>query len=188
MALTQADPGASPNDGNGTELRDLVAIINAIITEMWDTDTGGIAYLGGKVGININTPNSKLNVHVTASNDGVYITGPAGINRAVRFETAQLARWAMYATYVAEGGSDDGSNITIASYTDAGAFKAALINIDRATGFVGINKATALSPLAVGGLPVYADNAAALVGGLTAGDFYKTAATGDAQVNVTNAT
>jgi len=37
-------------------------------------------------------------------------------------------------------------------------------------------------------LPVYANNAAALTGGLTAGDLYKTAATGDAQVMVVNAT
>ena len=37
-------------------------------------------------------------------------------------------------------------------------------------------------------MPVYANNAAALVGGLTEGDFYKTASTGDAQVMVVNAT
>lgn len=37
-------------------------------------------------------------------------------------------------------------------------------------------------------LPVYADNAAALTGGLNAGDLYKTAATGDAIVMITNAT
>jgi hypothetical protein len=40
------------------------------------------------------------------------------------------------------------------------------------TGEVGINKAAALSKLAVVGLPSYANDAAAGVGGLTTGDFY----------------
>jgi len=55
-------------------------------------------------------------------------------------------------------------------------------------GNVGINTSTPGSKLAVVGLPVYANNAAALSGGLAAGDFYKTAATGDAAVMITNAT
>ena len=42
--------------------------------------------------------------------------------------------------------------------------------------------------LACGNIPVYANNAAALVGGLVAGDFYKTASTGDATLMITNAT
>lgn len=37
-------------------------------------------------------------------------------------------------------------------------------------------------------LPVYANNAAALAGGLVAGQLYKTSATGDATVMITNAT
>lgn len=41
--------------------------------------------------------------------------------------------------------------------------------------------------LRVSTLPVYANNAAALVGGLVEGDLYKTASTGDAQVMITNA-
>jgi hypothetical protein len=40
------------------------------------------------------------------------------------------------------------------------------------SGFVGINKVAPGSELAVVGLPSYANNAAALVGGLTSGDFY----------------
>lgn len=45
-------------------------------------------------------------------------------------------------------------------------------------GRVGIMKAAPGTTLAVVGLPTYADNAAALLGGLTTGDFYKTAAGG----------
>ncbi len=44
-------------------------------------------------------------------------------------------------------------------------------------GKVGINQATTpTSPFAVAGLPVFADNAAALAGGLLTGEFYKTSA------------
>lgn len=42
-------------------------------------------------------------------------------------------------------------------------------------GNVAIGKTVAGSKLAVVGLPVYADNAGALGGALTAGDFYRTA-------------
>ncbi len=41
---------------------------------------------------------------------------------------------------------------------------------------------------AINSAPVYANNAAALVGGLTAGDIYKTASTGDAALMIVNAT
>jgi len=44
-----------------------------------------------------------------------------------------------------------------------------------ATGMVGIGTVTPTSKLQVVGLPSYADNAAALAGGLTAGAFYRTA-------------
>lgn len=40
---------------------------------------------------------------------------------------------------------------------------------------VGISKVAPGSKFAIVGLPTYADNAAALAGGLTEGDFYKTA-------------
>jgi hypothetical protein len=47
-------------------------------------------------------------------------------------------------------------------------------------GYMGINNITApKSPLHVGSLPVYANNAAAIAGGLTAGAFYRTGADPD---------
>ena len=48
-----------------------------------------------------------------------------------------------------------------------------LVSITSA-GNVGIGKPSPNSKLAVLGLPVYADNASAITGGLTAGDFYRT--------------
>ncbi len=41
---------------------------------------------------------------------------------------------------------------------------------------------------AINDAPVFASNALALVGGLTAGDLYKTASTGDAALMIVNAT
>jgi outer membrane protein assembly factor BamB len=49
-----------------------------------------------------------------------------------------------------------------------------------AAGKVGIGTLTPGSPLAVAGLPIYANNAAAITGGLSAGDFYRTGANPDA--------
>jgi hypothetical protein len=42
------------------------------------------------------------------------------------------------------------------------------------TGYVGIGTTTPHAKLAVVGLVVYANNAAAITGGLAAGDFYRT--------------
>ncbi len=57
------------------------------------------------------------------------------------------------------------------------------MRVDGPTGNVSINKASTTSKLAVSGLPTYADDAAAGAGGLTSGDFYKTAA-GDLKVKL----
>ena len=54
-----------------------------------------------------------------------------------------------------------------------------LIQGDFSTGNIAIGKTSAKSKLGVAGLPVYANNAAAIVGGLAAGDFYRTGADPD---------
>jgi hypothetical protein len=60
-------------------------------------------------------------------------------------------------------------------YTSAGISLA----ITKTTGSVGIGTASPTSKLQVVGLPVYATNAAAITGGLTAGAFYRTGADPD---------
>jgi hypothetical protein len=68
----------------------------------------------------------------------VRVTGAAGTDRALRFQTDQLDRWYMGAANGAESGGNVGSDFFIALCDDAGAyFKTALI-ISRATGNVGI--------------------------------------------------
>lgn len=134
MALNQIDLGTSPNDGTGTNLRTGGGYINAIITEMWDTVSGGIAYLAGSVGINTNSLFTFLVVKTTATNDGIAIEGAAGINRALLFTTGELTRWQVYNNSVAESGSNAGSNFVISRYSDAGSFIDTALVIDRDTG------------------------------------------------------
>lgn len=54
-----------------------------------------------------------------------------------------------------------------------------LIQGDFSTGNVAIGKTSAGSKLGVAGLPIHANNAAAIIGGLAAGDFYRTNADPD---------
>ncbi len=54
-----------------------------------------------------------------------------------------------------------------------------VMRLQYSTGFVGINTDDPKSFLHVAGLSIYADNAAAIVGGLTAGAFYRTGADPD---------
>lgn len=63
---------------------------------------------------------------------------PAGSSHNVEWRTGGNLRWSLGKTSDAETGSDAGSNLTIASWTDAGAYKAAPVQINRATGKVSI--------------------------------------------------
>lgn len=75
------------------------------------------------------------------------------------------------------GGCDGAAGPTM----DVGLFSAGTerVRILATNGFVGIGTTTPTSPLHVVGLPVYANNAAAISGGLTAGAFYRTGADPD---------
>ena len=76
----------------------------------------------GNVGIGTTSPDYKLHVYNSTALDHISIDGPAGINRNLNFSTAGSTRWNIYANATAEGGSNSGSNLTIARYTDAGAY------------------------------------------------------------------
>lgn len=58
------------------------------------------------------------------------------------------------------------------------------LTLDGNTGNVGINNVSPTSQLSVGGLQNFANNAAALAGGLHAGDFYYTNTSGDGILKV----
>ena len=86
MALTQIDPGSSPNDGTGTTLRAAATLINLIISQMWDTITGGIAYLTGDAGVPASSGTVNNAVTTVGNVDtfttlytGAYLASPFGI-------------------------------------------------------------------------------------------------------------
>ena len=72
MALSLIVLGSSPNDGNGDTLRAGGTKINLIISELWDTVTGGIAYLGGMVGFGTSIP--KTLVHLESSSPKIRLS------------------------------------------------------------------------------------------------------------------
>ena len=78
-----------------------------------------------------------------------------------------------YDNYIREEYSADG---TIEYYTLGGD---TILSMTPITGLVGIGTSSPTSALQVVGLPVYANNAAAVAGGLTAGAFYRTGADPD---------
>lgn len=150
-----------------------------LASALWNNVVGGIAYLGGKVGIET-IPIEKLDVNGATLIRGNLATG--GVSGVYVSYDSSIATFWSYGS----GPTTKTGFRFISRESDGGNSSTPLV-ID-GNDNIGINKPLPNSKLAVEGLPVYANNAAALVGGLTAGDFYKTAATGDANVNVTNAT
>jgi Spherulation-specific family 4 len=63
----------------------------------------------------------------------------AGALRLIQFKTAGNTRWIIACSDDAESGSNVGSNLVINRYDDAGAYLSQPLNIDRATGIVGLS-------------------------------------------------
>lgn len=80
---------------------------------------------------------------------------------------------------VVYGGSAASSTLTLDGTSNGSPSNAYVLINPSGQGNVGIGTATPHSKLAVVGLPVYASNAAAIAGGLAAGDFYRTGADPD---------
>jgi hypothetical protein len=74
-------------------------------------------------------------VDITANvDDQLILSRAAGNNRIIKYETAGVSRWAVYADGVAEAGSDAGSDYQIAYYNDAGVYQGNALTLTRATG------------------------------------------------------
>ena len=100
----------------------------------------------------------------------VALSGPAGSNRNIIFETQAHPRWFVGTDNLAEGGSNAGSNFSIINVSDNGAtLLGTPLSISRATGVVTL----AVAPT-FGALPTNAANdAAAATAGVGVGQVYR---------------
>lgn len=109
-------------------------------------DAGGTFHLGFHTGDSSSVAEERFTmsylgsflINNAPSNQGLIVDASVVKNHGVRFDVGGVERWFLYCNGTAEGGSDSGSNITFASYTDAGAFKTGVMNIDRATSRMGL--------------------------------------------------
>lgn len=112
---------------------------------------------------------------VTFGETEISVNRAAGVGKNIYLRTAGSDRWGVGATATAESGGNAGSDFAIGRFSDAAAFLGLSFSIRRSTG------RPSMGDLA--GLTKYADNAAALAGGLVAGDLYATTA-GDLRIVV----
>jgi hypothetical protein len=62
------------------------------------------------------------------------VNGPVANNRVLRFQTAGLGRWSLFADGTAESGSNAGSNLVLYNYDDSGTVIGTAFSMTRATG------------------------------------------------------
>ena len=127
----------------------------------------------GKVGIGTTNPQSLLQI----------VGGAVNQNIITLLNTANpVGEQGMRVSF-----EDNPARLTIQRASDSGAFEANLVAIMQDTGRVGINTISPAKTLHVNGtvrlqgLPTYANNAAAVAGGLVADDVYKTS-TGELRI------
>lgn len=100
---------------------------------------GYISMLGASLFINPVTWFYKpVNVEVKGTSSGVLITGDAGQFRMTSYRTSGSLRWETGADYVAESGSNVGSNWFLNRFADDGSYVDTPILVNRSSGVVGL--------------------------------------------------
>jgi hypothetical protein len=150
--------------GTGTSTPSLLAGTNITISGSWPNQTVALA----------SPITGTLRVGSGSGGQTIAIDGGAGYPRDLSMYSASVLRWTVRANDTAETGSNAGSDFVLVRRSDTGAFLGYPLFIRRSDGQVGIGTTAPTSALHVVGLPVYANNAAAVAGGLTAGAFYRT--------------
>ena len=90
----------------------------------------GQSSLTGDVAVGLSSPSAAMHVYNTSALDHIKIDGPV-VNRSLNFSTSNSNRWNIYASGAAETGSNAGSDLAIARYTDAGGYLGAALGITR---------------------------------------------------------
>ena len=131
-----------------------------------DGGTPSVMFMNnGNVGIGINPPTSKLHVYGTADPLQIMVQ-----NTGLNFKTGYAIKTAGQEWFIGQRGVSS-TGFSIVDVTNLNAVR---IQVAPTTGYVGIGTTDPKSALHVVGLPVYANNAAAIAGGLTVGAFYRT--------------
>jgi hypothetical protein len=143
------------------------------------TCTAGTLYINTLGNLYVCTStNTWVSRTITPIMTASVISGAAGTDRTISIQTSGSNRWLININSVAESGGNAGSNFAINRYDDAGAFIAQSIVITRSTGVVNIDLPS------MSNLSSYANNAAALAGGLTAGRLYMVTGSDPRQIAV----
>lgn len=139
----------------------------------------GLTVASGNVGIGTTTPTKTLDVSVNGSTDVMRLANIAGSSKTY------LALLTYNGDYVSSriGAVDMGAcnNSIVFEVANNGAVGTITTEVMRLTnaGKMGIGTNSPTSVLQVVGIPVHANNAAAVAAGLTAGAFYRTGADPD---------
>lgn len=107
--------------------------------------TTGSATFGGGIGV---AGDGWFGSTLNAAN--LSLSQAAGNNRLIYFRSSGSNRWSIYATNAAEAGSNAGSDLNVARYSDAGGFIADALTINRSTGNVSISSSTASTSTTTG--------------------------------------
>jgi len=140
---------------------------NSVNAVSIDGNTFSVDALNNRVGIGTTNPGANLHVQ-SATNAILNVYGDPASQNFINLGSAGNDRWIMIH-------QPDNSFSIESAHTADGLPGITPFHILATNGNVGIGTTTPTSKLQVVGLPSYADNAAALSGGLTVGAFYHTA-------------
>jgi hypothetical protein len=97
-----------------------------------NASVGGELTVTGDAGFGTNNPTKPVHVYSSSNLDHILVDGPV-VSRNIGWATNGSARWNFYTTSDAESGSNAGSNLRLATYTDAGGYNGRVMDFYRDT-------------------------------------------------------